>query len=945
MAETRTQPAAALEAAQERVLEIVRELAAEIRGYRALQAVRAEASLERDIGFGSLERVELIVRLEAAFGRALDDHFIQIDTPGDLARAILDTAEGEPAAYSPAPAQSVAEATFIDLGSTTISEVLWRRAQADPDRPHVFMREDDGHEETITYEMLSVDARAVAGGLRDRGVVKGDTVALMLPTSRGFLAAFQGILMAGAIPVPIYPPMRFDRLEEYAQRQSAILADAGAVLMVTIQKALPIAGLLRPLVPSMRHVTTVDELRATGAPWRTPKSDPSDPALIQYTSGSTGSPKGVLLTHANLVANIKAIGTAVELRPDDVTVSWLPLYHDMGLIGSWLFSLVHGIPIDVQSPIAFLTRPERWLWALHRRRGTLSPAPNFAYELCVRKVPDSALEGLDLSTWRSALNGAEPVNPDTIERFARRFVPCGFRREACLPVYGLAETSVALCFPPVNRQPLIDRVDRGDYERDGRAEPAAANDHRPLRFVSVGKALPDHEVRIVDEAGTDLPERHVGRLIFRGPSVMPGYYKKPEATAAITLPGGWFDSGDLAYLADGEIYIAGRVKDLIIKAGRNLVPQEIEEVAACVDGVRRGCVVAFGVAHQETGTESLVIVAETRATEAAEWERIAAAVISHVAGTIGVPPDVVTMVPPGSVPKTSSGKIRRTATKDLYLRGALGRPPRTPLATRLRLAAGVAWGELRPWLALLPRGVYTAYLATVLPPVALLSWALASILPGRRSVRILERVTSRLAMRLAGCRLSVEGRENLSMVGPVLLAVNHTSYADVTSLLALVPRPFVFVAKREVLRWPMVATFVRRAGHLTVERREVQQSVADAGQVAPALRDGEAVLVFPEATFTGAAGLRPFRLGVFKTSVDTGIPIVPMALRGVRHVLPEGRWIPRPGRVHLWIGRPVAPNGTDFAAMLALRDQVSAEIAAHCGEPVLDLVVGGPKKS
>ncbi len=312
----------------------------------------------------------------------------------------------------------------------------------------MFLREAEGEERTLTYGGLWREAAAVAGGLRAEGVVRGEAVALMLPTGNDFLRTFQGILIAGAIPVPIYPPARLDQLDEYAGRQSAILADAGVRVLVTLPKAKPIAAVLRAKVKSLRRVLTADELEGRGEPWTEASGLGSDPAFIQYTSGSTGEPKGVLLSHDNLLANIRAIAFGLQSQPTDVGVSWLPLYHDMGLIGSWLFCLHQGLPLALQSPLSFLARPERWLWAIHERRATLSAAPNFAYELCVRKIADAALEGLDLSSWRCALNGAEPVNPDTVERFVARFAPYGFRREAMMPVYGLAESSVASAFHP-----------------------------------------------------------------------------------------------------------------------------------------------------------------------------------------------------------------------------------------------------------------------------------------------------------------------------------------------------------------------------------------------------------------------------------------------------------------------------------------------------------------
>jgi 1-acyl-sn-glycerol-3-phosphate acyltransferase len=931
-----------LQAIEERVLEIVRGLAAELGGGRASRAATAQASLERDVGLGSLEKVELLLRLEAAFGRALDDRYLALDTPSALARLLAESGSTEIASV-PQQATKIAAAQSLE-SAATIHEALWRRAQADPDRPQTYMREDDGSETVLSYGALLDLAQRVAGGLRERGVARGDTVALMLPTGSDFLACFQGILIAGAVPVPIYPPVRLDRIEEYAVRQSAILADAGVGLLITIDRARPIAALLRPRVSSLRDVVTPRELRDSGARCATLEGAPSDAAFIQYTSGSTGAPKGVLLTHANLLANIAAIRAGLDARPTDVGASWLPLYHDMGLIGSWLFCLHEGFPIDIQSPLAFLARPERWLWAIHRRRATLSAAPNFAYELCVRKIKDEALEGLDLSSWRCALNGAEPVNPDTLERFARRFAPYGFRREALMPVYGLAENSVGLCFPPVERGPRIDSIERLAFEAERRAVPASPSDTRALRFVAVGPPLPEHEVRILDDSGADLPERSVGRLVFRGPSATSAYFNKSEATAAMTLPGGWLDSGDLAYRADGEIHITGRLKDLIIKAGRNMVPQEIEEAAAGADGIRRGCVVAFGAADAALGTEILVVVAETRATDAATRERIEAAIIERVAATVGVPPDVVMLVPPGAVPKTSSGKIRRSETRQAYLVGSLARAPGVSFLRRARITLGAAWGLAHPALHSVSRALYALYLGIVLLLIAVPVWILAALLPGRRALFALARWASRLALRVGGCRIEAEGLPSVEGRGPHLFASNHASYLDVLVLMALLPIDFVFVAKKEVASWPLVGLFVRRLGHVTVDRWDSQQGAADASRVARALEQDVSVLVFPEGTFTAATGLRPFRLGAFKTAVDTGVPIVPLALRGTRRILRGGSWLPRPGRATLWRGAPIAAEGDGFSGAVRLRDRVAETIAAHCGEPRLDLVAGGPER-
>ncbi len=803
-----------------RVLEVVRTLAAETGGERARNAASPGASFERDLGLGSLERVELLARLESALGRKLEDRHLEIDTAAEMARALMSASLPEaPGTARPDP---VGAARGEVPKARTLHESLFLRAQVEPGRPAVFLREGDGEERTITYGGLWSEAAAVAGGLRAEGVARGDAVALMLPTGNDFLRAFQGILIAGAIPVPIYPPVRLDQLDEYAGRQSAILADAGVRVLVTIPKAKPIAGLLRSKVRSLRKVATADELAERGLASSSAEGAGSDPAFIQYTSGSTGLPKGVLLTHDNLLANIHAIAQGLAVRPTDVGASWLPLYHDMGLIGSWLFCLHQGLPLALQSPLSFLARPERWLWSIHERRATLSAAPNFAYELCARKIQDSAIEGLDLSSWRCALNGAEPVSPATVDRFVARFAPYGFRREAMMPVYGLAENSVALCFPPLGRGPRFDRIERGRFEQEGRAVPTREEDPGALQFVSVGAPLPEHEVRIVDDAGDEVGERTLGRLLFRGPSMTAGYFKKPEATAKVTARGGFLDSGDLAYRADGEHFIAGRRKDIIIKAGRNLVPQEIEEAATHASGVRRGCVVAFGVTSDEQGTDRLVVAAETRVKDGARRERITAEITRLVADAVGLPPDAVALVPPGAVPKTSSGKVRRNATRESYLAGTLGQATGTSWAHRLRLLAGLVSANLVAMRRRVPSALYVAWLSVALPIVVLPLWVAVALVPRRRFAFACGRLTVRLGLRLALCRLSVEGLDRLPRSGPFLLASNHASYVDVPALMALLPTDFLFVSKVEALRYPVVGTYLRRCGHLTVDRFDAQ---------------------------------------------------------------------------------------------------------------------------
>jgi 1-acyl-sn-glycerol-3-phosphate acyltransferase len=908
----------------------------ELGGRTGDRPVGLDDALDRELGIGSLERVELLLRLEQRFGVRLADAVMAgAVSPRDLVTAIR-TAGPAPVEATPVPLSPLGEAAPTPTAARSLTEALAWHAEASPERVHVFLRDEDGREHPITYAGLWRGAGAVAASLRARKLGRGDTVAIMLRTEEAFFHTFFGVLLAGATPVPIYPPLRRDLIEDYARRQVGILQNAGVRAIVTFAEAQRVAALLSSRVPSVRHVVSSATLMEPASPGPLAMAGPDDPALIQYTSGSTGEPKGVLLSHANLLANIRAIGEVIGIRPDDVAVSWLPLYHDMGLIGSWLGALYFGIPIAILSPLAFLSRPARWLRAIHTHRATISAAPNFGFDLCARRIADDELAGLDLSSWRLAMNGSEAVSPATIERFTTRFAPCGFRAQAMCPVYGLAEASVALTIPPPARGPRIDTVARRLFQESGRADPAATDEPSPLQFVSCGMPLPGHAVRIVDHAGQPMAERVEGRIEFRGPSVTQGYWRNPAATDAVRRDG-WIDSGDLGYWADGELFITGRQKDLIKKAGRNLYPQEVEEIVGALPGIRKGCVAAFGVHDPSVGTERLVVVAETRAADRAERARLRAAVMDRVVAALGVPADVVVIAGPHAVLKTSSGKVRRSATRAAYLQGTMGRPTRSPVAQWTRLLVGVLGGRVRRAIGRIPALARACYLGALLLVTVPALWILVLLAPSGSATDRVVRRWCRLILALSGCSVRLEGSEHLAGCGgPVVLVANHASYLDVVVLLAALSPSFRFVAKRSLHRAPLVGEVIRKVGHLTVERGQTSRSVADAERISRALREGQSVLVFPEGTFLRPPGILPFRLGAFKASIETRAAIIPIGIRGTREILPADSWLPARGPISVVVGAPIAPEGDGWPAMIRLRDRTRAEVVRHSGEAPVD---------
>jgi len=956
-------------AVEAEALAIVRQLLIELGASRALEELLARgpaAHLERELGLGSLERVELMLRLGDARRVRLPDRVMaEANTVDDLIDAIVaadSDSVAESIALSPpvaAPEQD-AKVARPELerqirNAESLTEILRLRGLSEPGRPHILLYEEADTPRTITFGELYQSASAVAAELSKRGLEPGQTTAIMLPTCAEFFATFAGILLAGGIPVPIYPPFRADRIAEYATRQSNILRNAEARFLITWRQAEGLARLLQPRVPSLRGVLNAQRLcekrpasENSNKQWRpidhiSYHARGEDIAFLQYTSGSTGDPKGVTLTHANLLANIRSMMAAVDIQPSDVAVSWLPLYHDMGLIGAWFTPLFAGIPLVVMSPIAFLSRPERWLRAIDRHGGTISPAPNFAYELCIRKIANKDLEGLDLSSWRAAFNGAEPVHPDTLTRFVARFEPYGFRRGALLPVYGLAEASLAVSAPQVGSGFRIDRISRATFESSGRAVAAAPEDPAALEFVGAGKPLPDVECRVVTAEGGDAGERVEGQLRFRGPSATTGYYRNPAATCDLMRGDGWLDSGDLAYWAEGDLFITGRAKDVIIKAGRNIYPHEIELIASGIAGVRAGCVVAFGAPDERSGTERLVVTAEIR--NAADSKRIAGEISRAVDDAMGMPPDVIELVPPQSIPKTSSGKLRRTETRRLYLEGKLGKKQAAPWVQMAKLAISGAAPRTLGFARTSARGVveffYGIYALTVCGVVLAPLWVIVALTRDPDRAARITHSAARLILWTAGVPVHVEGQEvfeELRRSGPCIFAPNHSSYVDNVVTIATLPPNVRFVAKGELAKMSIFGTIARRSGQFMFDRSDPEARVRQAQEVKTALERGESIAVYPEGTFTPVAGIRPFQLGAFKAAVDAQRPICPVSVRGARQILRDKTYLPKPGRITVTFGPLIAPDpnaGNDWHEIVRLRDEVRAIIARNSGEPLL----------
>ncbi len=913
-----------------RLLSLVDSLLTELRPGSSVRS-GLDSQFERDLGLDSLARVELLARVERDFQIRIPAEALGTATcPRDLLAEIQTLVPGAaPAGQDSAQLLAPEHAQGAQDTALTLLEVLDWHVARHPDRIHATFYCDENTTETLSYAQLAEAGARVAAALQGKGVVPGQCVALMLPSGLDFFRCFFGILMCGAVPVPMYPPARPAQVEDHLRRQAGILRNCEARVLVTFDAVRPIAGVLTGLAPDLCSVVVPAELNDD--PVRPPPLGAEDLALIQYTSGSTGDPKGVMLSHANLLANIRAWGRAIGLGSTDVAVSWLPLYHDMGLIGAWLGSLYHASPLVLMSPLDFLSHPERWLWAVHRHRGTVTAAPNFAFDLCVKRLADQTFEGMDLSSWRLAANGAEPVNADTLARFASCFAPYGLRPEILAPVYGLAECSVGLAVPPPGRGVRIDWAQGGSVMLNGRAEPAASGDPGAMPFVCCGPPLPGHALRVVDDKGAVLAERCIGSLEFRGPSATRGYYRNPALTATL-MHDDWLITGDYAYLADGELYITGRQKDLIIRGGRNFYPYDMEYAIGGIAGVRKGCVAVFGVTDAPGTEERLVVVAETREQGAAARHELAQHIVGVAVAQLGLPPDDVVLVPPHSVLKTSSGKIRRTEMREAYLRGRLGVTTRAPWLQVVRLYAAGLSRRVRRSVGHLMRWLYGAWVwlcfGLIAPLAALAIWVLPTL---EARWAVVHRLARGFRV-LTACSLTVTGTEHLPTT-PAVLVANHASYADGLLLGAALRRPVRFVAKAEFKESWLMRSLFERMGACFVTRSDVRQGVEDTQVLSGLARAMPPLLFFAEGTFSARAGLMDFRLGAFQVALQNALPVVPLVIAGTRQVLPDGSWRPRRGPLSVTVCPPILPAGESWHDLLVLRDAARAAVLQHCGEP------------
>lgn len=536
---------------------------------------------------------------------------------------------------------------------------LQERIEAATSRGGTITFEGSGGGEQVTWAQFHDQARAMAAAMQARGVVPGSHIGLLGPTSRPLVTAIQATWLCGASVVVLPLPMRMGSIEEFVAQTRLRLVSADVALLLIDADLAPFVEPAPGDPPMAQFGELMGQARSSS--FNSVPNDLDALAILQFTSGSTSDPKGVMLPHRQVGANLDAIAVGTALDPnEDVLISWLPLYHDMGLIGLMTLGMTTGTDLVLAAPQDFLASPLRWAEWFDRYHGTATAGPNFSYSLLARALGRSA--ELDLSRWRIALNGAEPVDPKTVETFCAAGAPHKLDPRAVFPAYGMAEAVLAVSFPEPFTGMALDVVDRRVLEDNNFAAALAPGAEGSRQLVKLGRAVKGLELRIVDAGGNTMSDREVGEVQVRGASVTTGYYKRPDATAS-SFDGEWLRTGDLGYFADGELVLCGRSKDMIIVGGRNVFPEDVERAVAEVEGVRAGNVIAFGIEGRK-GKESIVVVAETKVEDTAATRKLVA---ERVLASVGLPASEIVLVEPGTIPKTSSGKLQRSLCRARFL--------------------------------------------------------------------------------------------------------------------------------------------------------------------------------------------------------------------------------------------------------------------------------------
>lgn len=915
------------------LLAVTRLFLRELGAQRAARAVSLDALLLDDLGLGSLERVAFLQRLEQHFGvRLAIEDLLRADSMRDMYH-LLEQAEPHMEMQLPELALATAAMPVEVDPCETLVDVLSRYVEAEPKRRQACLLQSQGQVTELSYGSLWRKARHLAVLLQQHAACTPQAViAIAVTEAEAFMVSYLAVVLAGLQPLVMRMPVNAHCLRPlYWRIRLPMLVSnqvAGLILQdVSAQNAL--RPLQQALASNLAYFIYDELIARPQLPEYELRPVSADYVIYRRLAWDHREQSRLQVTHAQWLQQIREDGAALNIKASDVVFSWLSLVEPMGLLSAWLGSLYYGLPFIWMPPQDFFAAPEKWLWGIHQYRASISFAPNAGYAKCVQEIKEQSCVGLDLSCWRVALNAGESMAAITVRQFCERFSAYGFSDCAMIQGYIPAGESMLLTLSMLSRPAHFERISRQVFFSHKRAQLLEADRPGGLLFVASGRSLPSSEIHIVDQDGRSLGDRQIGYIKYRR------HFRLDSNQ--------WCVCSDLGYIADETLYTVAADPQQVVKYGSYITPYALRMVITGIAALAKANYLSFSITEPAGGqAEWVLLLATDKIRNPFYVRRVQAVLHNHLTQCFGVAPDHMLFY-------AKHGLERFGETTDEQLQGAQAAYqagellPQPAWYHHRRL-----WGKtcalaklcLRP-LTKLAKLIYSIYFLLLFILLFIPCSFVVRVLPKRLSKKLFKFIC-RLIFLLAGCPIVVKGRAWLRQSEHVIFAPNHTSYLDVLALIAVLPSRVCFVGKRELKSIPLLGSLFKNMGHLFVDPADIRRGEENLQQLISVLQEGRSLVIYPEGTFTHANGLRPFKLGAFMAAAQTNTPVCPVICTGLRRVLRDRELLLRPGLIRV-IAKPwQRPEADDMQAVLKLRDDVMAQIAEDCGEPVLELVVAGP---
>ena len=930
------------DALKRQLLNLTRAFLKEMGADRAARSVQMGAALMDDLGLGSLERAAYLQFLEQHFAVRLNPHdMMAADHMGDVYALLQKAIPQSRVSSSENESSSQQEAIpVVDLAADhapvqlddcqTLVEVLQRYADADPDRLHACLLSSSGDPIRLTYGDLWRRVQIRAAQLHRSGLPAGAVIAIAVLAADAFMVNYLAVVMAGYHPLVMRLPIQRQGLRPlyWRIRLPMLLAnDAVAVLVENDETEKLLTQLSQVLAPSLVIFNDVSFEEGL-LPVLGPVNSFPEQVIYQRLVWHHQEKLSLAVNHQQWLQRVREDGKQLQVKSSDVVFSWLSLVEPVGCLSAWLGSLYYGLPFIFLPPENFLAQPGRWLWGIHQYRASISFAPNAGFALCLRYLTETSCTGLDLSSWRIALNAGESIHARCVQQFCQRFSAFGFSERAMHQAYVPAGTAILLTLSRSSRHPHYERISSQLFFKARRAQLLPSDHSGGLMFVTLGAVLSGREIRIVEPDGALLAERHIGLVQYR--------------LCEGDRQSSWQQTGDLGYLADSSLYVVAPDGQKVVKWGSYVSDHALSMVISAVPALAKSSFLYFCVDDQERGeAQWLLLIAGKKWLRLSSAKRLRSSLQHRLMQCFGVVPDHILFLKKEALKRFGSTLEERTqAASAAYLAGDLLPSPPWYHHRRLREKLKALGASILKPVRCLAKIFYSIYFLLWMLVLFLPTWLVVMALPRTIGKKIFKLFCKTLFLCVL-CPVFVKGRHNLRGKGPFIFAPNHTSYLDVLALISALPSQACFVGKRELKAIPLLGSIFKKMGHLFVDPADFVRGKENLQQITDTLKT-HSIVIYPEGTFTHATGLRPFKLGAFTAAAQTDTPVCPVICKGLRKVFRDREALLCPGVVRIIAKPHLRAKANDISSVVRLRDEVMASIAEDCGEPLLELIAAGP---